>query len=195
MVLIYLHYSVDDYESVKGVWKLISFMFLSMLITLEDEDLLDPKSKVKNLGMIMALFLQLMRKERPLDCKNYDIYVFAFVMQHKVELIGLPKSHLEMLQEEYRGNESILPEPESESESDSNSGSESDSGSGYPWTVKYALDDYIELEAPRSVGGDDLDITAWTSAERKKHHFDGEDPISDETIAAIEEGGILTFGD
>jgi len=42
VVLIYLHYSVDDYESVKGVWKLISFMFLSMLITLEDEDLLDP---------------------------------------------------------------------------------------------------------------------------------------------------------
>lgn len=79
-----------------------------------------------------------------------------------------------------------MPEPESESGSDSDTGSGfgSHSDSGYPWVVKYALDDDMEMESPRSVGGDDLDITAWTSAESKEYHFDVEDPISDEIIVA-----------
>ncbi|KAJ5636180.1 uncharacterized protein N7484_009493 [Penicillium longicatenatum] len=183
---------VDDGESVKSVWKLISFMFLSMLIALENEGLLGPKSKVKNLGMIMALFLQLMKKERPSDGKNFEIYVFAFAILHQVELIGLPKSTFDMLREEFLRNPDILPGAVSDSDSDSESDSNSDSE--YPWVVKDALDDYMEQEAPRSVGGDDLDITAWTSAERERYHFGGQDPLSEETISALEKGDILTFG-
>jgi hypothetical protein len=173
-------------------------MFLSMLIALENEGLLGPKSKVKNLGMIMALFLQLMKKERPSDGKNFEIYVFAFAILHQVELIGLPKSTFDMLREEFLRNPDILPgavsDSDSDSDSDSNSGSDSNSDSEYPWVVKDALDDYMEQEVPRSVGGDDLDITAWTSAKRERYHFCGQDPLSEETISALEKGDILTFG-
>ncbi|KAJ5656372.1 hypothetical protein N7507_008322 [Penicillium longicatenatum] len=199
-LLLISNFVVDDGESVKSVWKLISFMFLSMLIALENEGLLGPKSKVKNLGMMMALFLQLMKKERPSDGKNFEIYVFAFAILHQVELIGLPKSTFDMLWEEFLRNPDILPGAVSDSDSDSGSGSESDSepdsnsDSEYPWVVKDALDDYMEQKTPRSVGGDDLDITAWTSAERERYHFGGQDPLSEETISALEKGDILTFG-
>lgn len=167
-------------KSMYCVWNMITFMFLSMLITLEEEGLLGPNTKVKNLGMIMAMFIHLIDEERPYNGESFDIFVYAFAIKYKVELIGLHKSHLGMLQDEVLGKEDILPED----------------GSEHPWVLEDALEDYMELEAASmSVGGSDLDITAWTSAERKKHSFNGEDPISDETLAAMEEGGILTFED
>lgn len=167
-------------KSTYCVWNMITFMFLSMLITLEEEGLLGPNTKVKNLGMIMAMFIHLIDEERPYNGESFDIVVYAFAIKYKVELIGLHKSHLGMLRDEILGKEDILPED----------------GSEHPWVLEDALEDYMELEAASmSVGGSDLDITAWTSAERKKHSFNGEEPISDETLAAMEEGGILTFED
>jgi hypothetical protein len=40
------------------------------------------------------------------------------------------------------------------------------------------------------IGGDSLDITTWTSAERKKKAYDKKDPLGKE-IDAIKEGLIL----
>ncbi|KAJ5802958.1 uncharacterized protein N7503_005408 [Penicillium pulvis] len=101
-------------------------------------------------------------------------------MKYKAGLVGLHKSHLGKLEDEVLGKEDMLPKD----------------GSEYPLVLEDALEDYMELEAASmSVGGSDVDITAWTSAERKKHHFNWEDPILDETKAAMEQGGILTFGD
>jgi hypothetical protein len=42
-----------------------------------------------------------------------------------------------------------------------------------------------------AIGGDALDITTWTSAERKEFNFDGRDPFGAREIAALKKGDVL----
>ena len=44
------------------------------------------------------------------------------------------------------------------------------------------------------IGGDALDITTWTPAERKKFAFDTKDPLSAREIAAVKAGDVMTLG-
>ena len=45
-----------------------------------------------------------------------------------------------------------------------------------------------------AIGGDALDITTWTPAERKQFNFDKKDPFSKEEIAAIKKGLVIQMG-
>lgn len=41
------------------------------------------------------------------------------------------------------------------------------------------------------IGGDQYDITTWSSAERKKHSFDKKDPLDKKMIKALKQGLVM----
>ena len=46
-------------------------------------------------------------------------------------------------------------------------------------------------KAQATIGGDYLEVTSWTSEERKKHSFRGKDLLVEEAIKAIKKGNVL----
>ncbi|KAH7111577.1 hypothetical protein EDB81DRAFT_925979 [Dactylonectria macrodidyma] len=46
----------------------------------------------------------------------------------------------------------------------------------------------------RKIGGDGLDITTWSSAERKQYNSDDKDPLSQKTIESLKEGLVSVLG-
>jgi hypothetical protein len=44
------------------------------------------------------------------------------------------------------------------------------------------------------LGGDSLDLTTWSSAERKAHSFEKKDPLGKEIMDAIKKGEVLQVG-
>lgn len=50
-------------------------------------------------------------------------------------------------------------------------------------------------KTPRTpIGGDTLDITTWTSEERKRKSFDKKDPLGKAEIDAIKNGLVMSLG-
>ncbi len=41
------------------------------------------------------------------------------------------------------------------------------------------------------IGGDNMDITAWSSFERKRYHFGNQDPLTKREIRALKEGIVV----
>lgn len=72
-----------------------------------------------------------------------------------------------------------------------------------PWGFQLKMDkykdDYRIVDGSRpgeysGVGGDSLDVTSWTVAERKSHSFSGKDMLDKATVAAIKKGEIVHIG-
>jgi hypothetical protein len=190
---------------------LIVRMFLSMLAKLESRDLLKPDSEVKDLGVVMALYIKLFseysdgflgddfdiseddlsedeppkkkrsKKAFSIDLNSFDAYLLAYARKHNVELRG--PSNINSLVNDLEDID--LP-----------------AAKGDPWGWAAALKDYkLKNGVPsyafrgqyRKIGGDALDITTWSSAERKKHSFDKKDPLGKKEIEALKEGLIMSL--
>jgi hypothetical protein len=152
-----------------------------MLATLDREGLLKADSEVKSLGMVMAAFIRLIVNgigpDFDIQGGGLDKKVLAYAKKHNIELKGLldienklekPKAEADMLE---------LPA--------------SDAKEGDPWNWKQALAQYKKKHGGPDIGGDHLDITTWTSAERKKASFDKKDPMNKKMIDAIKQGLIM----
>jgi hypothetical protein len=72
-----------------------------------------------------------------------------------------------------------------------------------PWGWKKTLKKYTKGHGipffanglgPVTIGGDSLDLTSWTSAERKEVSFDGKDPLGPRERRAIRDGEIMMLG-
>ncbi|KAL4865542.1 hypothetical protein BDV12DRAFT_174513 [Aspergillus spectabilis] len=77
-------------------------MIVTILATLESQDLLKRDSEVKNLGFVMALYLEFADELRPYGCLNedpvkgcdsgkFDAYVLAYAKKHNIKLQGPSK--------------------------------------------------------------------------------------------------------
>ncbi|KAJ5939178.1 hypothetical protein N7466_002312 [Penicillium verhagenii] len=163
--------TVDDGEGVEALCKLASQMLLEMLAILEKCNLLGPESEVKNLGLIMALFL---RFGKELEFDDFAVDIFAFAKKHSIKLVGLSEKHFDELQHEYEGNDGNLSDEREK-----------------PKSFDDAFASYKKSEG--TIGGDKLDVTSWTTAERKEHSFDKKDPFDAKSKAAIKAGGVLSF--
>lgn len=153
-------------------------MFLTMLARLEREQLLqDQNSEVKNLGLIMALFIKLaselrggslledgdeetVKKSSPrfkFKPSEFDGYILAYANKFAITLRG-PIDIDELVAE--LDTDAKLPA----------SGQD-------PWGWNTALKSYSKdyaISPPMgggkaTIGGDSLDITTWSSAERKRY--------------------------
>ncbi|KAK4242861.1 hypothetical protein C8A03DRAFT_28860 [Achaetomium macrosporum] len=201
---------IDDGDGVEAVFQLIGRLFMSMLALLEREKLLAKDSEIKNLGLIMALFMSWARDSRPYglleeskqeslgpakDKKKwephaFDSLVLAYARKYGIDLVG-PYDIGKAIKEAQ--GDADLPDPAS------------NTGNADPFSFAKELKKYKKerggvtaflagaagSRAKVPIGGDSLDITTWTSAERKRKSFDKKDPLGKKEIDAIKEGLIL----
>lgn len=81
---------IDDGPGVQVFMELIKTLFLSMLATLERNDLLKPDSEIKNLDHIMALYIRHRvdaLADFSLDPTDIEAHIFAYATKHNIDLL------------------------------------------------------------------------------------------------------------
>ncbi|KAH1981467.1 hypothetical protein KXW18_002458 [Aspergillus fumigatus] len=182
--------TIDDSSAVYATLVLAGRTFLAMLAQLEHLDLLKPDSEVKNLGFIMALYIKLAATEDILDLEDVTDEIkknngtdetFTFVRSN------FP-SHILAYAKKYNIIKLVGPTDIDEVVEDLEDGCA---------TEEY-FDNYTGYYDGRKgwktrPGGDALDITTWSSADRKKASFDGKDPLGKEERDAIKKGLVMSL--
>ncbi|KDN65805.1 hypothetical protein CSUB01_04988 [Colletotrichum sublineola] len=182
----------DDGELCSHTARLIGNLFLATLARLEREGVLAPDSEVKDLGHVMAGMLKVAAvfrgysllehgtrvrksKKRPFPYAedSFDNYVAAYAKKHGITLRGVPG-----LKDLLVNVDDSVELPNEEHGDD-------------PWGWQAAFSEY---KKGRDIGGDNLDITSWTSAERKRAAFNKKDPLGKKEIDAIKNGMVMMLG-
>ncbi|KAI9367289.1 hypothetical protein BJX61DRAFT_538185 [Aspergillus egyptiacus] len=187
-------FSMLDRDTVHNTWTLIAHMFMAMLGNLESAGFLSPESEVKNLGLIMSMYLRLASELTEYSClpeysttsrktfkiDNFNAYIVAYAKKYEIKLKG-PSGLDELIEEaEDEGSRIKFPAPSAD-----------------PWKFNAAYKankqelGTIYFVDKEEFGGDSFDITAWPSAKRKKYNFEKKDPIDKEGMKAIKEGGVM----
>lgn len=193
-----------------------------MLARLEVEKMLREVSEVKNLGFIMALYMKLASDLRSSDLlqeededdddddeeeevpttkktkKNrgqdnpfkfnpaqFDDYVVAYANKYGIPLQGL--DDIDDIAAECDGTVEL---PVATKEAPD------------PWGFSGALLKYTQDHGTAQpgkgkkaqIGGDRMDITTWSSAERKSYSFSDKDPLGKKEIEAIKQGMVMQLG-
>jgi hypothetical protein len=182
-----------------------------MLARLEHGNLLSNDSEILNIGMVMALYMMIPgllgftidskpkealgpKKDGMNWCPDeFTDHIVAYARRYEIKLVG-PKDIDELI--DNADVEADLPVPAS------NAGAKAD-----PFSFEKTMKTYCsrhkgvtQFLSKRSkagrtpIGGDALDITTWTSAERKKFAFNKKDPLSAREIAAVKAGDVMTLG-
>ncbi|OQE17495.1 hypothetical protein PENFLA_c024G02291 [Penicillium flavigenum] len=167
----------DDGETVNAVFIAFATMFLTMLSTLERNDLFKPDSEVKNIGAIMGLFIRFIVdvEEYGIDWDDHDAKIKAYAAKHNVKIHGLNHPRYE----KSSGETVELPE--------------ATANANDPWGWAKVLTKLKEAN-DGCLGGDSKDITSWTPAERRKVAFDNKDPIPRSAMTHIKNGDIMEMG-
>lgn len=140
-----------------------------MLAKLERNDLLKAESEIKNLRLIMAQYIGIPGEYPELLENDIAEMVLAYAKKHSLDLHGFgADGHIDNLKD--------IPLPAYDAENED------------PWDWEKALDHHDRKFGP--IGGDKYDITAWTSAERKRENG-GRDPLRKPEIDALKSGMIM----
>ncbi|KAI1171151.1 hypothetical protein F4777DRAFT_591438 [Nemania sp. FL0916] len=189
-----------DTETVHDTYLLIGRMFLAMLARLDSLDLLSGDSEVKSLGCTMALYMQMAdewrgenilpeddRKEykakKALQPAYFDDAILSYAVKRNITMRG-PDKIQELIDD-------AEPEPELPAKDAKD-----------PWAFKRQYTKYsneyaqlvtsmIGKRKSGGMGGDALDFTTWSSAERKAHHFDKKDPLKKKDLDNLKDGMIM----
>ncbi|KXX80644.1 hypothetical protein MMYC01_203400 [Madurella mycetomatis] len=189
---------IDDGETVETTFQLVGRMFLAILAKLERANLLGRNSEIQNLGLIMSLFMAVANDHRPYGLLEksrkeligpakdkkwwqphaFDNHILAYARKYDIDLAG--RDDTERIIAE--ANDAVeLPTVESKA------------GKADPFKFARELDAYKmkcggisafmtsrmsgRKSCHQGIGGDNLDITTWSSAARKKMAFDERDPL------------------
>ncbi|KAK4247457.1 hypothetical protein C7999DRAFT_14520 [Corynascus novoguineensis] len=187
--------------SLAELMRLVGRVFLAMLSRLERIGRLKPDSEVKNLSLIMSLYIRLAYTLREndiftgrrtdkvelkaadgsaesytFDLNKFDGYICGYADRHN---ITIPDTSIDA------GLADSLPIQTPDD----------------PWNTPAALLHYVEnygkMEGPEdtpSIGGDKYDITTWKIVERKKASYTGRDPFSRKELERLKQGMILNLG-
>ncbi|KAI0845210.1 hypothetical protein F5Y00DRAFT_246680 [Daldinia vernicosa] len=186
---------IDDGECVDQTMRLVGLMFLDMLAQLDGLNLVGDATDVKSLGTIMAIYLKIASDVRSIggileedndeggrktkfQANHFDDAILSYATQRGVTLQG--PSDIDEITARLNG-EVELPKKNAKD----------------PWGFKAALKIYEKHYGkgkPRAIGGDDLDITTWTSSQRKEAHFDHKDPLGKREIDALKKGMVMQLG-
>jgi hypothetical protein len=162
-----------------------------MLAFFESKNMLSETSEVKDLGLIMGLFIKLARDVREYNLlesdekfERFDDYVLAYATKFGITLRG-PKD-IDELAAECNGTVKLPVATAAKPD---------------VWSVYTAINNFKKAyggslgpRSPAKIGGDHYDITAMSSAERKDAAFDKKDPLSKELIQALKNGLPISHG-
>ncbi|KAI0972850.1 hypothetical protein F4678DRAFT_427145 [Xylaria arbuscula] len=187
----------EDGDRLHEIMRLVGRMFLAMLAQLDGLGLVGDATAVQSLGCTMAMYMDLAstmrsaniiddtpRKEYTRETKFQPDYfedaVLTYANKRGVTLQG--PDDIEELMAQADGDIE-LPEKDDKD----------------PWGWKAALKKYAKdhgtsrsSRGAAKIGGDDLDVTSWSSAERKEASFTNKDPFAKKDIEAIKNGLILS---
>ncbi|KAI1474121.1 hypothetical protein F4774DRAFT_401622 [Daldinia eschscholtzii] len=189
---------VDDGEFVEETMRLVGRMFLDMLAKLDDMGLVGDATDVKSLGTIMSIYLVIASEVREVGVlegedededddsvdrkvfrpSEFDEAILSYANRRGVTLQG-PKN-IDELTANLHG-EVYLPKKNAKD----------------PWGFTASLKSYEKQYAKgkrHTIGGDDLDITTWTSSQRKEASYDHKDPLSKREIDALKKGLVMQLG-
>ncbi|KAI1654161.1 hypothetical protein F4813DRAFT_215619 [Daldinia decipiens] len=187
---------IDDGECVDQTMRLIGRMFLDMLAQLDGLNLVGDATDVKSLGTVMAIYLKIASEVRSIggileeddddrggrkpkfQANHFDDAILSYANQRGVTLQG--PEDIDEITANLEG-EVELPKKNAKD----------------PWGFKTALKIYEKNYGkgkPHAIGGDDLDITTWTSSQRKQANFDHKDPLGKREIDAIKKGMVMQLG-
>lgn len=198
LICFFLRTRIDDGEQADVVALLIGRLFLTMLARLEAQGLLVKDSEVKNLGLIMTLYIKLARDMRSGSLleedkkesiskpsrfnwtpSRFDEYINVYAIKYEITLCGI--KDLDRLTVDF-DTDLELP-----------TGAETFWGWARVWkpyTKRYA--NIPPMGYGRTmIGGDNYDITSWPKALRKKYNFAGVDPFSKKDLDALAEGMVM----
>lgn len=169
-----------------------------MLARLEAKNLLSDGSEVKNLGLIMGLYIRLaatMRDGSLLEDNGveinkkpaftwkpsrFDDYIHAYANKFGITLRGV--DNLDEVTAELEDVSVIISDEAAWGWTDSFKSYSKDYARGSPMGGSKA-----------KIGGDQFDITAWSSAERKAHSFNNKDPLTKQDRDALKAGMVLSI--
>jgi len=200
---------IDDGSLFEETLLLVGRLFLSMLARLEREKLLSKDSEILNIGTVMAMYMMIpeqnddgfnqtspkesigpKKDKKTWQPEEFPSHILACARRYDIPLLG-PHNIDELI--EQANPDADLPVVES------NAGPKADPF-GWEKALKRYSTDYrgvTQMLSKRrkagkgAIGGDALDITTWTSAERKEFNFDGRDPFGAREIAALKKGDVL----
>ncbi|KAK2777745.1 hypothetical protein CKAH01_11942 [Colletotrichum kahawae] len=161
----------DDGDFASLTAKLVGNLFLSMLARLERMGLLKPDSEVRDLGMVMAGFIKFQGAPFIHVPSNFDSYIAAYAAKYNIKFGGV------------KGLKSLLDDVQE----DVNLPTEKDGED--PWGFKATLKEYRAHRG--KIGGDALDITGWSSAERKEAAFGKKDPLPKNILDGLKAGEVI----
>ena len=168
--------TVDDGEMAEGTAAQIQRLFLTMLATLGREELLVPSSPVRNVGLVMAMYVKLADTFRKYSlmpayretgsrkvfrfCKSkFDRYIAMYAREQGIELRGVKDLDVPSL------DGVVMPKDSAKD----------------PWSWTSTLGVYkrncfaptyaFRGWARQQVGGDGLDISSWSKKEIEEHRF------------------------
>jgi hypothetical protein len=204
---------IEDGELADATFLLLGRLFMSMLATLEREHLLIKDSEIKNLGLIMSLFMDIavgLRDYGILEDSNkealgpvsdkkswiphaYENQIYAYALKYGIDLVPVRKGS--RATSELKGD-SDLPVPES------NTGGKSDPFNWASALRKYKSERggtsswfaqmFTKRTSKTPIGGDLLDITTWSSSERKAKNFNKKDPLGKKELDALKQGMVMS---
>ncbi|KAH8899071.1 hypothetical protein GQ53DRAFT_742176 [Thozetella sp. PMI_491] len=210
--------TVDDGEKLKATAAQVARMVLATFATLEQAGLLKPDSEVRNVGLVMAMYLKLaylLRRQSALEPsklswapttaagapkakaskKSFDFhparfasYVLTYSTKHAIPLRGV-----EAMDVYTRALDAYITLPKAAAD---------------PWAWAEALAAYKRTCAlpvqqlgagaagaaaakGGAIGGDAFDVTTWTSEQRARHSWKGKDALGQRELDAIRDGFVL----
>ncbi|PWY96182.1 hypothetical protein BO94DRAFT_570544 [Aspergillus sclerotioniger CBS 115572] len=196
---------IDDGGILDETQILFEHMFLCMLAELEKQGQLGPNSDVRNLGFVMGMYADEVKTKRSdfeipdpeIQTKsrkgvsyrgqNFVPYLVAYATRRNITMHG-PSNMDEIIaeaEEEAEQEDVVLP-----------------TGNKDPWKWMAALKAYEKKNRllgyggirKTQVGGDALDITTFSSQERKRRSFSKQDPLTADMIQSIKDGLVLQLG-
>jgi len=201
---------IDDGECANETYHLVGRLFMDMLATLEREKILTKDSEVLNLGHIMTLFMAMPAEMNPYgildDSKqeslgpakdkkkwhphSFDSQILAYARKYDIKLYG--SKDLDDLISEVEGEgEGDLPKPESNSSAKADVFEFAKKFKSYKSRYATTHDHGPGRKGKATIGGDKLDITSWSSAQRKAHAFNHKDPLGKKEIDSIKQGLVF----
>ncbi|KAK3291610.1 uncharacterized protein B0H64DRAFT_409539 [Chaetomium fimeti] len=201
-----------DGNTVTETYLIIGRLFLSMLATLERFGCLKEDSEFENLGLVMALFMAFARyakqcselrdsnrqslgpgkDKRKWYPHNFQDQILAYASKYHITLVG-PHNIDDIIKKARAGADlPVPPTPEM--------------GRVDPFALAKNLKRYKEEQggltawmalhsnSDTPIGGDNLDITTWSSERRKEKSFEEKDPLTEEHIEALKKGMVIALG-
>ncbi|OIW26346.1 hypothetical protein CONLIGDRAFT_469830 [Coniochaeta ligniaria NRRL 30616] len=180
---------IDDGSKLDATVQLAARVFLSMLASLESKKLLSDTSEVKDLGLVMALYMQMAKQYRT-DFSllegddqicHFDNYILTYANKFGIPLVG--PADIDDIAAGCDGTVKLPAVTAAKPD---------------PWGSAAAIKKHEKEHGTSagkgkkaSIGGDKHDITAFSSAERKAQSFDKKDILGKEGIEALKKGLVL----